>query len=242
MAKTHPKTIFFLFFPLLSALASACLTVPPPTDNNTSPFQLGPDVRSDPATAGYFSNHISLNVRNLTASLEFYSNVLGLREIFTYRATEHMSVAYMGHSQGGRNGSAFQTSDEMNRLKNNALGLLEMLHLDIPDQDHLIPSAERSGTVGHIGFIVPDVEAAEAHIKTIPGIQILKAVGEPTPSRGPIARANGLPPRAWAQVSEEERAQIEMVLSAVNTKFIYVADPDGNILEIQGRDDELPLV
>ncbi|VUC25845.1 unnamed protein product [Clonostachys rosea] len=234
-----PLTATLLVASHMASLTFACSPSTFSTrDNNTTgpPITWGSDTPSDPATLGYFSNHFSINVKNLTATLDFYSRVFGLRHIFTVQASEHLSIAYMGHSHGGRNGTGYQTTAELNRDKNNAAGLVEMIYLDIPDKSHLEASSVRTNTFGHIGVIVPDVEAAQARLEAMPDVRILKHVGGPTESGGEVAMANGFPPEAWAQISAEERATIETVLSAINERFIYVADPDGNLIEVQPQD------
>lgn len=62
-------------------------------------FTVGTDGPADPATLGFWTNHIGLNVGNLTASKEFYGDVLGMRHIFTIQFTESYSETYMGFAQ-----------------------------------------------------------------------------------------------------------------------------------------------
>ena len=199
------------------------------------PLKWGSDAAADPVTTGYFINHFSLNVKNLTASLDFYSEAFGLRHIFTMQASEHLSIAYMGHAQGGRNGTGYQTTEEINREKNTNAGLVEMIHLDVPEKD-LPSSAETPNSFGHIGFVVPDIEATQAHLESLGSCKILKRVGEATPSTGPIANANGFAKVAWDQIDAEEKKIINQVVSAVNLRFVYLQDPDGNLVEVQPQD------
>lgn len=197
-------------------------------------IELGSDAPSDPATAGYFVNHLSLNVRNLTASLAFYTEALGMRHVFTVRATPRLSIAYLGHAHGGRNGTGYQTARELLRDKNNAQGLVEMLWLDVPRRDIASPG-ERMNGAGHIGVVVPDAEAAQARLEALQGgsVRILKRVGEDTPRSGPLAISQGFSEDVYEQVPPEERRAIEAVLDENNRRFIYAQDPDGNILEFQ---------
>jgi hypothetical protein len=60
---------------------------------------LGNDGPADPATLGIWTNHIGLNVRNLTASMQFYGEILGMRHIFTIQYTDTYSLTYMGFAQ-----------------------------------------------------------------------------------------------------------------------------------------------
>lgn len=192
---------------------------------------LGSDEPSPLATTGYFLTHLSLNVRNMTASIDFYTSVLGFREIFSLPASEHLTVSYLGHAQGGRNGTGYQTSAELARDMSNLSGLIEMLCLDVPEQD-LPASSETANTFGHLGIVVPDVDATQAWLESR-GVALLKKVDAPTPRDGPIANANSFPPAAWAQLGADEREQIGATLDEINWRFIFLADPDGNIIEIQ---------
>lgn len=215
--------------------ALGCATHIPRNASSGPPIDFGSDTPADPATTGYFINHFSLNVHNLTASIDFYSHVLGLRHIFTVRATEHLSIAYLGHTHGGRNGTGYQTTQELAREKNNAQGLVEMIHLDVPRRDIVSPSEQTNG-VGHIGVVVPDVEAAQRRLDTMGGVSIIKRVGEDTPTTGPLAVSQGFSRDVYAQIGREEQKVIEATLNEINRRFIYVQDPDGNILEIQPQD------
>ena len=195
---------------------------------------LGPDTPADPATTGYFINHFSLNVRNLTASIDFYYQVLGVRHIFTLQASEHLAIAYMGHAQGGKNGTGYQTAAELARDKNNLAGLIEMIQLDVPNWD-LPASTAKANTFGHVGVVVPDVEAVQARLDTMDNVEVLKGLSDPMPFTGPIANSNGFPEEVWEHIDDEERALIEAVIGGVNQNFIIVADPDGNMVEIQAQ-------
>jgi len=219
----------------LPALACDPRSIQHETSGDAPPITWGPDTPSDPATTGYFINHFSLNVHNLTASIEFYTRVFGMRHVFTVQASEHLAVAYLGQSQGGRNGTGYQSTEEINREKNNNQGLIELIYLDVPERD-MPASTEKSNTFGHVGVVVPDIDALQARLDEMGCIEILKRVGEDTPSEGKIAESNGFPDSAWAQIDNEERKVIETVLSAINRKFVYVVDPDGNLVEIQPQE------
>jgi lactoylglutathione lyase len=226
---------------LAGAVALAQLTGAHPTiaprsaTNDTQPSPPGPILGSDEpsplATTGYFLTHLSLNVKNLTASIDFYTSVLGFREIFSLPASEHLTVSYLGYAQGGRNGTGYQTSAELARDMSNLSGLIEMLCLDVPEQD-LPASSEKANTFGHLGIVVPDIDATQTWLESR-GVEFLKKVDSPTPRDGPIANANSFPPAAWAQLGDDEKEQIGATLDEINWRFIFIADPDGNIIEIQ---------
>ncbi|KAM0415702.1 hypothetical protein ACHAPT_013342 [Fusarium lateritium] len=220
--------------PLLASQAWGCGPVVR-AENDTSEYPkntLGSDTASDPTTIGYNLNHLCLNVRNLTASIDFYSRVFGLRELFQLQVTESYTIAYMGHSHGGKNGTGYQTTNELNREKNNAQGLLELIYVDVP-KNHLPPSGEQPNTFGHIGLIVPDINAAQARLDTFPDVRVLKRTGAPLTYGTEIANATSLSPAVVAQLDAVERTVLLKTLSFLNSPLIYLTDPDGNLVELQ---------
>lgn len=211
----------------LASVALACGNLPRSTSNSSNPV-FGPDVPSDPETVGYFVNHLSLNVNNLTESINFYKDVFGMRHLFTFNLTPHVSFTYMSHSQGGRNGTGFQTTEEMLRFKNNNGGHLEFVHLSTPGDD--IPGApQRTGPLNHIGIVVPDLEATQTRLQSH-GVTIWKGIGEPMPSTGYLASKYALGDAS--NLSDEEFALLQEVMGEFNQQVIFAADPDGNLLEI----------
>ena len=70
----------------------------------------------------------------------------------------------MGHSEiwnTEEHGTAYQTTNELNRNKNNMEGLLELISFTRPSQDKQEPSTKVTNTFSHFGIIVPDVKAAQ---------------------------------------------------------------------------------
>ncbi|KAK5047811.1 hypothetical protein LTR84_006476 [Exophiala bonariae] len=192
----------------------------------------GSEDPSDPGSLGYFVNHLCINVRNATESIDFYSKTFGFRHIFTLRVTEHFSISYMGHSHGGKNGTGYQSVAELNREKNNAQGYLELVSLSVPGWD-LFASAKIPNTFAHIGLVVPDIEKTQKRLEDI-GANIVKSFGEVPTIVGPVANATSL-----GDLSELDQSEIDAILAALipsNTPLIWVADPDGNLIEIQGQD------
>ncbi|KAH6676971.1 hypothetical protein F5X68DRAFT_193600 [Plectosphaerella plurivora] len=223
--------------PLLAHLAAACLpAVPPSNGTQQYPYPiLGSDEPADYATTGYFSNHLSLNVHNLTRSLDFYSGVFGLRHMFTLRVSEHYSIAYMSHQHGGKNGTGYQTTAELLREQRNAQGLIELVHIDVP-VNTITSSSERPNTFGHIGIIVPDIEATQARLEACPDVTIVKAFGEDVTTDGRVANATNLGPAERGQLDEEEIALILATIRVVTKPVIFAEDPDGNLLEIMAQE------
>ena len=89
--------------------------------------QVGSDGPADPATKGYFFFQTALHVRDMAASRRFYGDLLGLRHIFTYATPAgDYSLTLLGHAQGGRNQSGFQTGPELVSETTNLAGLIEL--------------------------------------------------------------------------------------------------------------------
>ncbi|KPM35029.1 hypothetical protein AK830_g11543 [Neonectria ditissima] len=226
-----------LFASHFISISSGCVTPPPSNGTLEFPYpELGTDAPSDPATTGYFINHLCLNVRNLTESVNFYSDIFGLRKIFTLHVSEHYSITYMGHSHGGKNGTGYQTTDELNREKNNAEGLLELVYVDIPDNG-LAASTKNPNTFGHIGIVVPDIQATQARLEAYgDSVEIIKSYDQNMFLPSDIANAGSLSPEAVAQLSKDEIDFILGVLIPFTKPLIFVNDPDGNLIEIQPQE------
>jgi lactoylglutathione lyase len=197
----------------------------------------GSNEPADWATMGYVLNHFSLNVNNLTASIDFYTKVFGLRLIFTFYASERFSITYMAHSHGGKNGTAYQTVDDLNKYKNNMEGLLELIYYDSPDSNrHLIPSTQVTNTFSHLGMIVRDIQSVQERMETL-GVRIVKPYGQFPSLDGEIAVAFGL-----GGVYQRDPVEAGQLFEALKLpgmlNFVFVTDPDGNFIEIQ--DQETP--
>ncbi|KAF1966896.1 hypothetical protein BU23DRAFT_306020 [Bimuria novae-zelandiae CBS 107.79] len=155
------------------------------------PFaDLGLDTPSSPATIGFFINHFSLNTNNLTRSLNFYTPVFGLRHMFTYHLTPCLSITQSTHSQGGRNGSAYQTTAELIRNKQNSAGIIELVYFNrttiggAPIQG----GHEKTGISNHVGFVTPDQEATQKRLEEH-GVRIYKKLGGRCLERDPWDRS-----------------------------------------------------
>ena len=199
----------------------------------TYPFTVpGDDLPSEPATTGYFINHLCINVRNITESIKWYNKAFGLRLMFTLQVSEHFSISYMGHSHGGRNGTGYQTSEEMIRQKNNIEGLIELVNLDFVNWD--LPSGIRvPNTFSHIGMVVPNITDTQARLEAM-NANIIKGAGETFTLDGAFADGTGFT-QAGDAISQEEIDLIMQTLVPINTPIILVADPDGNVIEVQNQ-------
>ena len=208
----------------------------PPT-NSSDTFVLGDDGPADPATLGYTLNHFSLLVNDMEASMHFYGKILGMRHIFTFHASSTFEVVYMGYSHGGKNGTGFQTAEELYREKQNIEGLIELIQTKRckkNDASGFQSSTKRPNTFSHVGLAVPDIESVQARMTQF-GVEILKPFGKmPVPGTA----TGNLLDKAFGIAAYTEAEQKETLAGIANlgfADFLIVADPDGNLLEIQSQ-------
>ncbi|KAL2844980.1 hypothetical protein BJY01DRAFT_235086 [Aspergillus pseudoustus] len=225
-----------LFFGVAMAIqwATACGET-----NTTDPdlgdiFHIGTDGPAPPETLGYFINHFGLLTTNLPRLKHFYHDILGLRLIFDVHLTPEFTVTYMGYPQGGRNGTGFQTGEELNRDKNNLAGLLEIVTFNVSD-DELLGSVNRTNTFGHVGLVVPDIIKAQEYLES-KGVEILKRYGDPIKTfTGPINNAFGIGEYAGAHLEAKQRLMDAQGIIGLPL-LVMVSDPDGNLVEIQQQE------
>ncbi|RDW72558.1 VOC family protein [Aspergillus mulundensis] len=212
---------------------TAC-TEPEPDSEFGNLFQIGEDGPAPPETVGYFINHVGLLTTNLPALKHFYGDILGMRQIFDVQLTPEFTITYMGHSQGGRNGTGFQTGAELNLAKNNLAGLLEIVQFNVSD-DTLLGSLNRTNTFGHIGLIVPDIVKAQDYLIS-QGVEILKPYGEAIETfTGPVNNAFGI--GEYAGVHQAAKQALMEAQGLIGLPLLMmVADPDGNLVEIQQQE------
>jgi len=206
--------------------------------NTTYPFTtIGNDNASDPATIDYMSNHISLIVRNLTASIDFYERAFGFRHLFTFQVSPSFSFTYMGHAAGGKNGTGYQTTEEIVREKNNRQGHIEFQFYNNPEAIAKLNPASGvvPNTVSHIGIVVPDLAAALKRFQDV-GVRIVSKPGDVTTPGGELANAVGV---GHMKADDPEAAGILEAFKALNSGLIFVTDPDGNMIEVQPQNESV---
>lgn len=229
----HKMLLTNLLVTLSMAIASSKAGKCDPNPSSDT-FIIGTDGPAPPETLGYFINHIGLLTTNLDAMKDFYGNTLGMRLIFDVHLTPEFTITYMGHAQGGRNGTGFQTGAEMNRDKNNLAGLLELVQFNVSD-DTLLASTKRTNTFGHVGLVVPDIQKTQDYLESR-GVKILKRYGEPIEEfTGPVVNAFGLGEFAGAHLAAK-KALMEAQGAIGLPLLVMVADPDGNLVEIQQQE------
>lgn len=220
---------------LISFLALAASRLPLAASQELPDYMMvGTDGAADEEVRSFHINHMGLNVHNLTTSMDFYGNVLGMRHIITIQYTPSYSLTYMGFAQGGRNGTGFQTGAELLRDKNNMDGLIKLFHF-AESENSLVASTGRTNTLTNIGLVVPDVQAAQDRFERH-GVKIIKRIGETTVSAsGPLANATNLGPAATQDAAEVD-AVIKGLLTTDFENISFVEDPDGNMIEVVKQD------
>ena len=91
---------------------------------------VGTDGPAPLETRGYSINHFALISNDLNATRKFYGNILGMRHVFTYDASDRFSLMYMSYAHGGKNGTGFMSGCELYTEKANLDGLIEFIHVN----------------------------------------------------------------------------------------------------------------
>lgn len=99
--------------------------------NGYPDLTVGTDGPADAATVGFTIGHLALLVNDLQATRRFYGDALGMRHIFTYNSSEEYTIMYMGHAQGGKNGTGYQTGEDMFSEVYNMEGLIEFIEFKV---------------------------------------------------------------------------------------------------------------
>ncbi|KAK4496069.1 hypothetical protein PRZ48_012048 [Zasmidium cellare] len=192
------------------------------------PHIVGTDHKQPAETAGYSINHLALIVSDIKSIRHFYGDILGLRHIVTHEASPTYQVTYMGHPT---NEAGFQTGEELLRNLRYRDGLIEFLHsigLDT-SKTHLTVDDVRTGGFFHLGFVVPDVRAAEKRLKEF-GVPILRALRDSNIEPGSdVAKWWGL----------DRAHDLEAIVGTRAMKLeniLLVTDPEGNVVEIVERE------
>ncbi|KAL4927570.1 VOC family protein [Aspergillus undulatus] len=202
----------------------AACTEPDPNNPLDDLFQIGEDGPAPLETLGYFINHVGLLPTNLAPLKHFYHDILGMRLIFDVQLTPEFTITYLGHGQGGRNGTGFQTGEEFNREKNNLAGLLEIVTFNVSD-DTLLGSVNSTNTFDHIGLVVPDIV-----------VEVLKPYGEAIEMfTGPVNNAFGIDEYAGVHAAAKQRLMEAQGIIGLPL-LLMIADPDGNLVEVQQQE------
>ncbi|KAF2161583.1 hypothetical protein M409DRAFT_27978 [Zasmidium cellare ATCC 36951] len=219
----------------LAILLTSSLLIPTracaPPVNASDAFRIGQDGPADVATLGYSLNHFSLLVNDIDASMHFYNKILGMRHVFTFQATPEYSIHYLSFSQGGSNGTGYQTGEALLAQKSNTMGQLELIYrknCNSSDHSAIPATTQYVNTFSHVGLIVPDIRSFQRRMEKFK-VPILKKTGE-TSFDDEVRGA-----RAFGFGSDIQAGRMTvMALTAIGfEKFAIVVDPDGNTVEVQ---------
>jgi lactoylglutathione lyase len=225
---------------LAAALIAAASLFSHPIAAQYENYTWGPIEYPPAETIGFNLNHFSLLVGDMAASMHFYTQVLGMREMFTYHAQPYYKVAYLGHPSGGRNGTGYQTPLEMLRDKNNMQGLLELLYLapnaTDPPPARPLASSRRTSSFSHMGVVVPDLDAARRRLVEH-NVTILADVDGKVPDDPAklLAALNAYGAGLLPEGSEDIMQGLIEGLTRSGQPAMMIEDPDGNIIEVQAQ-------
>ncbi|KAL9091096.1 MAG: hypothetical protein Q9165_005023 [Trypethelium subeluteriae] len=189
-------------------------------------FTLGDSQPQPLATVGYNLNHFAITVPNFNATMDFYLNALGFRHIFTVPLDDKHSISYIGYPHGGRNATGYQTAEEMNREKNNAEGLIEILYSENAS-NRSAPDSNFGVGFSHLGFVVPSIEETQTRLDAY-NANIIKRVGAPIDENAALYYF-GLPKGQFAPPQLQE-------VGSLFDGFLLALDPSGYLLEFQQQD------
>lgn len=140
-------------------------------------------ISEDDPTVGYTLNHLMLRIRDPKASLHFYTNLLGMRTIFSFEVGP-ATIYYLGYPktpEHRKDPAKFASETAANMMF--TPGLLELVHVHGAETADNGSYRYTSGCdppnlgFGHVGITVPDVPAALARLEK-EGVEIVSRVGE----------------------------------------------------------------
>lgn len=192
--------------------------LPPEGVLNAAPRPTPPS----PATTGYRLNHLAIRIQDPARSLHFYTDLLGMRIIFTMNAGP-FTIYYLGHppaeakTEDDITAWAKATSEIPVLTKTN--GLLELYHMHGTENGS---AGVSTGNVpphlgfAHLGFTMPDVPAAVQRLRDA-GVVILKDVGACSRESVPLSE--------WEAERGIGRGEIHENYASIVEKFAMIADP-----------------
>ncbi|KAJ5460396.1 uncharacterized protein N7458_001948 [Penicillium daleae] len=181
-----------------------------------------------PATQNYRLNHLAIRIKDPSASLHFYVDLLGMRVIFTMNAGP-FTIYYLGHPPPGTEATdldAWAKKTSEIPVMTRTSGLLELYHVH-GTEDVSTGNVPPHLGFAHLGFTVPDVRAAVERLKGA-GVTILKDLG--------VCERESIPLSEWEAEKGIGKGEIHENYAWFFEKFAMVADPDGYSIELIPQD------
>lgn len=201
-----------------------------------------PPVPQSSETNGYRLNHLAIRISDVSRSLHFYVDLLGMRVIFSMNAGP-FTIYYLGHPPPD-----IKDSDELAEwakstseipVMTRTSGLLELYYVhneeeERPTQD--VGEGTQNGQMedggkkvkvstgneppnlgfAHLGFTVPDVKVAVERLRN-GGVRILKDMG--------VCSRESVPLSEWEAERGIGKGEIHENYAWFFEKFAMVADP-----------------
>lgn len=173
-------------------------------------------------------NHFMLRIRDPNRTMNFYVHLMGMRTIFK-KDTGPFTVYYLGFPQTPahrKDPAAFANDTSPHSSLSRTLGLLELCHYHGSERqpESYISTGTEPPHLGfnHLGFTVPDVQAAVGHLRQN-GVVVVKDIDE-----GPV---EGIPITKWEK-DEKGIATAELSAGFLNIlrRIAFVRDPVSLIL------------
>ncbi|KAJ5679212.1 hypothetical protein N7462_007456 [Penicillium macrosclerotiorum] len=179
-----------------------------------------------PATVNYRLNHLAIRIKDPARSLHFYVDLLGMRVVFTMNAGP-FTIYYLGHPPPGTEDlDAWAKETSEIPVMTRTSGLLELYHVHgTEDGDFEVSTGGMPPNLGfsHLGFTVPDVEAALQRLRAA-GVPVLKELG--------VCSRESVPLSKWEEQKGFGIGEIHPNYAWFFEKFGIVADPDGYSVEL----------
>ncbi|VUC32965.1 unnamed protein product [Clonostachys rosea] len=174
---------------------------------------MNPPVAENDPTVSYRLNHFMLRIRDPKPTMHFYIDLMGMRTIFITNIGP-ITVYYLGYPQTAAHRAdpaAFARETMPQPTMSSISGLLELCHYHESENqvDSYIVPGHKPPCLGfnHLGFTVPDVNAAVERLRTA-GVKVVKNVGE-----GPN---DSIPSTQW------ERQTLGIATDDIDSGFAHI--------------------
>jgi len=149
-------------------------------------------------------NHLMIRITDPEASLRFYNDCLGMHTVFMFN-TGAWTIYYLG------------PRDVQIQNLGTSKGLLELYHVPHGPKSYRNGNENGGEGFGHIGFTVPDVEAALQRVKDF-GFEVIKPLGEAKTEQYGVGGV--------------EDGVVDEGYNHVFRQLAFVKDPDGYWVEL----------